>query len=472
MKAYRLVIIGGGLSGLAAGIRFARFGQKVLILERHTIPGGLNSYYYRNGFLLETGLHAMTNYAPADHRHAPLNQLFRQLKLPRRQFATHEQLVSEVIFAHGKSLCFANDFSLLKDEVKRSFPHAFNRFMNLVGMIDAYDPFLPRPWTSARQLIAPVLEDDLLTDMLLWPLMIYGNSNEHDMDAGQFVIMFRAIYQEGLFRPAGTMKDFLDSLMAYYGSLGGEIRFKTEVRTMETKDERVCGLELTSGERIACDDVVSTIGYPATLDLLAGCDPDKMAGLLRNEARTAFEGQISFVESIYFLPSKMRNRLTRDRTIIFYNLDEPAQYCRPKEAVHVESGVICFPDNFQGLPEAEHFQVRITHPANYDLWKAAGREEYRQMKEDFGQRSREIVGQIIGRFDQDIVYQDSFTPVTIERYSNKANGAVYGSPVKIKDGKTPFANLFIAGTDQGYLGIVGSMLSGITMVNHHILGKN
>ena len=57
MADYSLIIIGGGLSGLAAGIRFARFGGSVLILEKHFIPGGLNSYYYRKGILFETGLH-------------------------------------------------------------------------------------------------------------------------------------------------------------------------------------------------------------------------------------------------------------------------------------------------------------------------------------------------------------------------------------------------------------------------------
>jgi phytoene dehydrogenase-like protein len=88
---YSLIIIGGGLSGLAAGIRFARFGESVLILEKHSIPGGLNSYYYRKNFLLETGLHAMTNYAGPKERHAPLNRLFRQLNLSRNKFITHEQ---------------------------------------------------------------------------------------------------------------------------------------------------------------------------------------------------------------------------------------------------------------------------------------------------------------------------------------------------------------------------------------------
>jgi all-trans-retinol 13,14-reductase len=49
---------------------------------------------------------------------------------------------------------------------------------------------------------------------------------------------------------------------------------------------------------------------------------------------------------------------------------------------------------------------------------------------------------------------------------------VYGSPIKQKDGRTPYANLFIAGTDQGYLGIVGAMLSGVTIVNQHLLQQD
>ena len=67
------------------------------------------------------------------------------------------------------------------------------------------------------------------------------------------------------------------------------------------------------------------------------------------------------------------------------------------------------------------------------------------------------------------MYQDTFTPLTIEHYSGKAAGAVYGCPLKVKDGLTRYRNLLLAGTDQGFLGIVGAMLSGVTIVNQHIL---
>ena len=44
------IVIGAGMSGLAAGIRLAMFDKKVVILEKHSIPGGLNSYYQRKKF--------------------------------------------------------------------------------------------------------------------------------------------------------------------------------------------------------------------------------------------------------------------------------------------------------------------------------------------------------------------------------------------------------------------------------------
>lgn len=472
MSDYPLIIIGAGLSGLAAGIRFARFDQKVLILEKHSKPGGLNSYYQRKGYLFETGLHAITNYARPDDRRAPLNRLLRQLKLSRRQFQTHEQLKSEVLFRHPGNirLQFSNDFELLRSQVAENFPRAIDRFNRLVLELDRFDPFTPRPRTSARKILLDVLTDELLVDMLMCPLMFYGSSEEMDMDYSQFVIMFRSIFQEGLFRPAGTMKDFLEMLVAHYRSFGGEIRYNARVDrivTAQEKGQRVNSVRLASGEQISCDRLLSTIGWPETIGLReSAAQQDRLAG------------RLSFVESIHLLPLEMRERLTGGRTIIFFNLSaQRFQYRRPAAAVDFDSGVICFPDNFQGLPLKDVMQLRVTHIANYDVWRRAYYADnengagaaYRKMKSDWLARSKRTVGEIVGNYHENIVYEDSFTPVTIERFTGRTQGAVYGSPLKIKDGRTSCENLFLAGTDQGFLGIVGSMLSGISMVNQHLL---
>ncbi|WP_457573482.1 phytoene desaturase family protein [Desulfolithobacter sp.] len=455
--SYQLVIIGGGLSGLAAGIRFARFGGRVLIVEQHSIPGGLNSYYFRNGVLLETGLHAMTNFARPGNKQAPLNRLLRQLKLSRKKFVTREQLGSEIIFP-GVTLRFSNDLSLLAGEIERVFPEARDRFFDLVRWVESFDPFAPAPWLSTRAFLREKLNHPLLEDMLLLPLMVYGNAEEQDMDLAQFAIMFRALFLEGFFRPEHTIREFLNTLLAQYRRFGGEIRFRTRVQKLIRKGGTIRAVVLEDGEELACEAVLSTVGIPGTAKI-SGWDLD----------RSRYIGRMSFMETISLLPAAARRSLKSDRTIIFYNMEDTLNYRRPVAPMDPSWGVICFPENFQGVETGELFQVRVTNAANYDLWKEADRETYLQMKEKWVRESAVSVRKIIGNYTQDVVYQDSFTPVTIERFTGKAAGAVYGSPRKIKDGRTPFANLFLAGTDQGYLGIVGSMLSGVSIVNQHLL---
>jgi phytoene dehydrogenase-like protein len=454
---YQLIIIGGGLSGLAAGIRAARFGQKILILEQHSLPGGLNSYYFRHGHLLETGLHAMTNYAPVGDKRAPLNRLFRQLKLSRKRFVTREQLGSEVVFP-DHSLRFSNDLSLLIQEIAREFPGSESSFLRLVRQIEEYDPFAPAPWRSARTFLAEQLQNPLLENMLLLPLMVYGNAEERDMDLGQFAIMFRALFLEGFFRPEKTIREFLELLLEQYKDFGGEIRFKTGVAEIVHKRDRVQGVRLATGELLTAEAVLSTVGIPGTATLV---DWDL--------ERKKYAGRMSFVETISLLPEKLRPILSNGRTILFYSRSNDWQYQRPDDLIDPDWGVICFPENFQGLEPADTFQLRVTNAADYNHWRQLDGQEYQEAKKRCYQDSSQAVAEIVGNYVGDVVYQDSFTPLTIERFTSKGEGAVYGSPIKIKDGRTPWENLFIAGTDQGYLGIVGAMLSGVTIVNQHLL---
>lgn len=457
-----LLIIGGGLSGLAAAIRFARFNPGVLILERHSRVGGLNSWYYRHNSLFETGLHAITNFAPPGDKNAPLNRLLRQLKLRRKDFSFHEQIKSEICFVNEQSLLFSNDFDVLFHEILAKFPGSGSRFSRLVQSIREYDPFQPAPFRSARSYLNAALSDPLLIDMLLCPLMYYGSSVENDMDLGQFVIMFRAIFLEGMFRPQGSIKDFLERLLTHYHNFGGKIRLQAPVARIIHQGRRVTGVELADGEIIECDALLSTIGLEETLACLDTPPPAH-----RQCPR------LGFVESIFRLPAHCRSFLPEDKTIIFYNSGRQFHYRRPQTRVDFDSGVICFPANFQGLDRQSHFEVRTTHLADYNGWKslAADRSAYLQAKMATAGRSKATIEKIIGNFSRHIVYEDTFTPLTIERFTAKKEGAIYGCPDKVKNGDIGYDNLFLAGTDQGFLGIIGSMLSGVSMVNQHILSR-
>ncbi len=456
-----LIIIGGGLSGLAAGLRFARFLPDVLILEKHSRLGGLNSYYYRNNRLFETGLHAITNFAEPKDKKAPLNRLLRQLKIKRKELDLHEQNRSEIHFLNQESLLFSNDFTLFCNEISEKFPNSFAGFNELLNIIDEYDPFAPRDFISARTIILEKLHDQLLTDMLLCPLMYYGSSIENDMDFGQFVIMFRAIFQEGMFRPGGTIKDLLDLLTNHYQTHGGKLRTKAGVKRIIKDGKKAVAVELEDGEQIQCDFLLSTIGSDETFNLLDTPSPIKDMP------------RLGFVETIFELSPETKLNKNGNNTIIFFNNGTTFNYAKPTDRVDFNSGVICMPQNFQNLDVRPYKEVRTTHLANYDEWKSLSHDKalYTAAKDETAAASLPVAEKILGNFGKNIVYRDTFTPLTIERFTTKKHGAIYGNPIKIKNGDIGYTNLFLAGTDQGFLGIVGSMLSGVSIVNQHILPR-
>ena len=137
-ESYDAIIIGAGMSGLAAGIRLAMFDQKVLILEKHLITGGLNSYYERREresrelMKFDVGLHALTNFAKKGERKKPLTKLLKQLRIPYDSLELCEQTHSLIQFK-SERLKFSNDFSLLESEVAAKFPTEIDNFQKFVA---------------------------------------------------------------------------------------------------------------------------------------------------------------------------------------------------------------------------------------------------------------------------------------------------------------------------------------------------
>jgi phytoene dehydrogenase-like protein len=459
--SYDVIIIGAGMSGLAAGIRLAYYDKKVCILEKHYRVGGLNSFYSRDGHKFDVGLHAMTNYVAEGTKSTPLPKLLRQLKLKVEDFALCQQRMSMVKFP-GKTLRFNNDLDFFIQEVVDNFPAQADNFQKLLKTISEYDALaLDANPISAREVVSSIISDPLLIDMILCPLMYYGNAQENDMEFGQFVIMFNSIFCEGFARPQAGVRQILDVLVKKFQDHGGELRLRCGVQSIQVANGRVESVLLDNGEALTADKTISSAGYVETMRLLSDYDPVRV----KHDV-----GQLSFVEFIMILDRELAET-GYDTTIIFFNNSDKLSYRRPDDLVDVSSGVICCPNNFyfeSPLPEA---MIRVTNMANFDLWNKLEQEEYKAQKAAWLETSLEEVVKFMPDFRGSIVYTDVFTPKTIHRFTGHLNGAVYGTPNKIKTGRTHLDNLFICGTDQGFLGIVGAMLSGISMANLHVLQK-
>ena len=219
---------------------------------------------------------------------------------------------------------------------------------------------------------------------------------------------------------------------------------------------------LDDGTELVGKRILSSAGNVETLRM---CDDI-------TEVAVAKAGKLSFVESISILDRKPVD-FGFDRTIVFYNDSERFHWERPENSLcDTRTGVICSPNNY--LYDAEDGDlpdgvIRITTLANHDHWCELQDAKYAAAKVAQYDDAVESAVRFMPDFRQYVVATDVFTPKTIRRFTWHDNGAVYGAPEKRLDGTTHLPNVFLCGTDQGFVGIVGAIVSGISMANRHCL---
>jgi phytoene dehydrogenase-like protein len=502
------IILGAGMSGLAAGIRLALYDKRVLILERHTRPGGLNSYYHIGKRRFDVGLHAVTNYAPPGARGVPFASLLRQLRLRHDDFALAPQLASEIHHA-GKRVRFTNDPAFFASEIAREFPAQIDAFLRLDAAIRAIrETALDAPPGSAREFVAAHLADPVLADLLFLPTSYYGSARENDVDLPQFAILWKSLFHEGFSRPLEGVRVIIRALLRKYLSLGGTLRLNSGVRKLHTDARRVTAIELDDGTVLTADTILSSAGIAETHALCAPENTSTAYAPAATASATATASvsvraspcssvsvrvpsgpasaptrhPLSFCEAITVLRQPPATAFNWDATIIFFNDAERFHYAATTDFADLRSGVICLPNNYAypGGTQLPEGWLRVTTLAGAAAWKtlrAADPAAYAAAKREYHTRLNATARAHLpavapAAFDAAVVERDMFTPPTVERFTGHISGTIYGSPEKSRDGRTPLANLFICGTDQGFLGIVGAMLSGVSMANLHILKES
>jgi phytoene dehydrogenase-like protein len=467
---YDALVIGAGMSGLGAAIRLAQAGRRVAVLERHYLYGGLNSFYKRGGRRIDSGLHALTNWAPPSERHRPLGRILRQLRIRREELRLGEQRGSRIELG-GRTLRFSNDSALLEAEVAAAFPRSADAYRRLVAEVrGAGYAYAEEGRVSARAVLADLLPDPLLREALLLPVCWYGSARENDVDWAQFRIIFQSIFLEGLSRPEGGVKTILDVLLRRLRDEGGELRLRAGVARIVREGGGsggpVSGVVLDDGTELEAGFVLSSAGLVETTRLL-GDEAGEVPG------GPPTPGAHSFFETIS-ITDRPAASLGFDDTIVFFQDGERMVYEAPDGLCDARSGVVSVPDNFEtpsdpgatGSPDAPaEGMARVTMLANHTAWAGLGADRYASEKERWSEIALDRLAQLGIDARSHELDRDSFTPLTIERFTGHVGGTVYGSPDKRLDGSIGVPGLLLCGTDQGYLGVVGALLSGVTIAN-------
>ncbi len=456
---YDAIVIGAGMSGLAAAIRVAMSGLSVCVVERHNVPGGLNSYYTQKGRAFDVGLHALTNYVPPRTHGAPLTKVLRQLRIRHEELRLGEHELSEIVFP-GERLGFTNEFEHFEAEVGRAFPHQKDAFAALVAAVRGHelreDDVRVR---SAREVVGTILSEPALIEMLFTPILYYGSAREDDVDWNQFVVLFQSIFLEGFARPEGGVRRIVNLLIKRLKAAHAELRYSSPVREIRLESGRAVAVELESGEVLRARTILTSAGRAESL---------RLAG---RDVPTAEIGKLTFIETITMMkefPSELGHRAATS----FFCTEERLSYRDPGRLVDVRSGVISSPNNFHAEKPLKEGCMRLTVLANHDAWCKLPQEQYVQAKEECADAAIEAASRLFFDWRPYGIYRDVFTPRTIRHFTGHIGGAVYGSPKKSLTGESGIPGLYFCGTDQGYLGIIGAMVSGVAMANRHVIAPH
>lgn len=273
----RVVVVGAGLSGLAAALHLAGRGREVTVVERHDVPGGRAGRLDVGGYRLDTGPTVLTMPDVVDETLAAVgDSLARRLDLLPLDPAYHAR------FADGSALAVHSDPAAMVEEVTRFAGAAEAQgYLRLRSWLERlyraeYDRFIAANLDSPLALLTPALAR----------LAAMGGFSTLDRRIGRFlrderlrkVFTFQSLYAgvapqqalalyaviayldtvAGVFFPRGGVRALPDALAAAAADAGVRFRYGETVTALERAGARVRVVRTAAGERLACDAVVLT----------------------------------------------------------------------------------------------------------------------------------------------------------------------------------------------------------------------
>ena len=422
----RVIVVGGGVGGMAAALLLARAGHRVRLLERLPRLGGKLAEHRRDGFTFSLGPSLLT-----------MPSLFRDLGLEMDLVEPAE--LCRYRFADGGTLTARRDPGRMAAEVDRLAPgegaawRAFHAWA--VRCLDAArrthfagppgrapDGVRPRPGDLAA--IAPGRTlHGLARRFFRDPRLVqyadryatYAGSDPYRAPAALGCIPALE-HGEGGWYVRGGLPRLADGLAALLHREGVEVTLEAHVAGITDDGERVTGVRLASGERLPADVVVANVDAAQLYGRLL---PDR-----RRLRRIARLGPSSSVLLLLAGATGRTPGLAHHN--VFFSADYRREFRdifaagRPPRDPTVYIGCSAVDDSTQAPPGAENQVLLVNVPARDPARWPQRPESYRDMVlERLAARGHDLSGRL--RF------VDLFTPADLRDRYGAWGGAIYGA---------------------------------------------
>jgi phytoene dehydrogenase-like protein len=289
--AKKIVIIGGGVAGLSAGIYSRLNGFETEIIEMHSITGGQCTAWNRNGYRFDYCLHWLVG-----TRKGPFNDIWKETGVLNDSVEIVDHEVHTKVFADaGREFIIYTNLDRWEKYLCDMAPEDSARIKKMCN--DMRKSAFLQPFSDPPGLRK--LSSSISSIFSMMPVMIlfmkYGRKNcdeyfdkfgfrnetlkyffkslygSRDFSALAFIMMFAWFNQKNAGYLIGGSLPMAKRMNDRYLSLGGKLTTKARVAKIKVENNSARGVILSDGTEISADYVISAAdGHSTIFELLEG----------------------------------------------------------------------------------------------------------------------------------------------------------------------------------------------------------
>ncbi len=446
MRDYDVVVIGAGLGGLSSAANLAREGKKVLLLERHYVPGGYASTFLRGRFEFEISLHELSGLGDEDNP-GPLWRMLSNLGVTgRAEFLRIPEFYRCVLpdadfvvpigredFENGMAEYFPADAEGIRDFTDVMFKFAQEALRaNRVGMkmvMDHQEEFptlLAYFGKSLQEVMGQFIKDERARTVLNVICGYYCNPPSA-ISFLTYALGTVSYLRFGPWHVKGKSQALSQAFVDSIEDMGGDVWLRNGARRILSEGGKVRGVVAEDGTEILCPVVVSNANpYTTCLELIGREDtPDWYLRRLG-----AWSGGASTVNLYLGVDCPYQELgLAHHETFYSDGYDVDGNWKRMKAGVSLDPSDIVV-TNYNAVdpdfsPPGTSSLV-CTFIAFSEPWMKLKPSEYVDAKHRVAERVLDLAENVAHGLRDHIEVIEVATPLTNIRYSRNVGGSIIG----------------------------------------------